>query len=116
MTVTTDRAVQGVVLLNLLEERIRDLWRYRAWYRRQRNSAHWSPLRIANDAELRMLVGHLRRARALAMPVVERLDPMTAAGDDDLPERRDRWNHIADDREADAWAGDHHVYPAGVGR
>lgn len=90
-----DRTVEGVALLNIIEERIGALWKYRAWYRTHR-WAEWPLRRVETDAELRALVRHLRTARRLARPVVERQDPVTAAlaalafgdhlaGLDDLP-------------------------------
>lgn len=75
---TPDRTIEGVVLLNTVEQRIRELWTYRQWCRRQRNSALWTPLRIEYDQELRALVGLLRRSRAAAAPIVEREDDFYA--------------------------------------
>lgn len=106
-----DRAVEGAVLLTVIEERVRELHRWEQWCRRQPNRAHWSPLRLEYRAECRALVRLLRKARALAAPVVERTDPVTAA-----KHRADCDCHYINSPAASEWAGDHHVYPAGVGR
>lgn len=82
-----------------LEERIAELWRWRTWYRQQRNSAHWSPLRHQHTDELRALVRIARSARRIARPIAARLDPIDLAA---------AAAPVADFR------GDHHVYPAGV--
>jgi hypothetical protein len=48
----------------LLEERVTELWRYRAWWRAHR-WADWPDVRREADVELRALVRLLRKARQL---------------------------------------------------
>lgn len=62
-----DRAVEGVVLLNAVEERIRELLGYRKWFRLNR-WADWPPERHDYDVELRALVKLARKSRAIAAP------------------------------------------------
>lgn len=53
----------------VLDDRIAELWRYRAWWRSHRWAEH--PLRrIETDIELRALVRLARKARDLARPAV----------------------------------------------
>lgn len=73
MTVTESAAIAATV-----EQRIRDLLAYRAIARRNRWSAEWSPVRKANEVELRSLVGLVRKARRMAREAEGR-DAVTAA-------------------------------------
>lgn len=68
--------------LAVVDERIHELWVYRQWCRKQRDAAHWSPLRVEYDAELRALVKLAKKARDLARPAIERADPVTLAKGD----------------------------------
>lgn len=66
MTTTTAAPVAApsdAELGRALRQRITDLLHDRAWYRRQANRAHWSPLRLETEAELRALVRLARAAR-----------------------------------------------------
>ena len=57
----------------VMEDRIRDLWKIRQWYRQNR-WAEWSDLRRENQVELRALVALGRRARKLAAAAPDPLD------------------------------------------
>lgn len=59
------RTVLGVVTLNLVEERIRELIRHRRWWRQNR-WADWPAERLDTDRELRALLALARRGRRLA--------------------------------------------------
>lgn len=65
-----------------VEERIRDLWTWRAWYRRQPNFAVWLDLARDNDRELRALVTIARRARRLAAAAPDSVDSWKRYRDD----------------------------------
>ena len=104
------RTVEGTVLLNLAEERIRALWRYRSWYRTHR-WAEWPLRRHETDAELRALVRLLRKARRLAAKAP---DPVTTAKAE-ADRHADCECHYINrqgDREypSDYFDGDHYVY------
>lgn len=63
----------------VLHDRIAELWRWRQWCRCQPNAAHWSPLRIEYETELRALVSLARRARDLSLPAIESFDAQAKA-------------------------------------
>jgi hypothetical protein len=60
----TNRSVEGIVLLNIAEHRIRQLWRARKWYRA--NPGRHLTEREADMAELHYLVAMLREARLVS--------------------------------------------------
>lgn len=91
------RHVEAEAYRATVDDRIAELIRYRTWYRTHRWAMTWPSYREHMD-ELRALLRLARKARVLARPALERLDPMTLAGADN------------------DWRGDHHIYPAGVGR
>jgi hypothetical protein len=71
------RTVEAVALLNVIEQRIRDLWGYRAWWRTHR-WADWPAQRAEFNAELRVLVGLLREARGIAGAPTDPIDAYRA--------------------------------------
>lgn len=77
--IDTDAALLGHATRLVLQERIAELLRYRQWCRRQPNAAHWSPLRIEYEAELRALVRLARRARDLSRPAIASAEAQTKA-------------------------------------
>ena len=58
-----ERAIRAHVTEAVVLERIAELWRFRAWYRRQVHQDYWLDLAIRNDQELRALVRLVRKAR-----------------------------------------------------
>ena len=67
-TVVEDQALRAIV-----EERVRQLWSYRQWFRSHR-WADWPQERRDLDVELRALVRLARKARRLAAPLVVEAD------------------------------------------
>ena len=67
-----DRTIEGVLLLNLMEERLRELWRQHRWY--QAHLGWIIESEMENRAELRFVLRFLRKARKDAMRVP---DPLT---------------------------------------
>lgn len=61
--VASATVIEDRVLAQAVRDRITDLLHDRAWYRRQVNRAHWSPLRLETEAELRSLVRLAQSAR-----------------------------------------------------
>lgn len=55
---TGDAALADVVM-----DRIRELWRFRSWYRARSDWSSFAGLRLANETELRCLVRLARAAR-----------------------------------------------------
>lgn len=64
------------MLQAVVEDRIRDLLRFRRWYRQQANFAFWMDLAHENDRELRALLKLTRKARRLTEGAP---DPVTLA-------------------------------------
>jgi hypothetical protein len=82
MTITerdVDRIARAHVTESLVLDRIAELWRFRAWYRRQVRWDMWMDLAIRNDHELRALVTLARRARRLTEGTELAPDDMTTA-------------------------------------
>lgn len=76
-----DRTIEAHATLTVVEERIRELWCFRAWFRRYPWATKVGDRRGLNT-ELRALVRLLRKARRLALAAQERNDPMTFAKHD----------------------------------
>lgn len=75
----SDRITRAHATETVLLERIAELIRFRAWYRRQARQDFWWDLARRNDVELRGLLAVARRARRLADAAP---DPMTLAKGD----------------------------------
>jgi hypothetical protein len=88
MTYGPTPATEGHALQVVVEERIRELLRFRAWYRANPYTVSW-PTRYENDAELRALVRLARRARDVAANAYP--DPITQAKGWTESERREAW-------------------------
>lgn len=69
-----DRHIEDQALRIVFEQRIRELWTWRTWYRTNR-LADWTELRREHAAELRALVRLARKARDLSRPAIRRADP-----------------------------------------
>ena len=74
-----------------VDQRIRELWAYRAWYR-QNHWAAWSDLRREHDAELRALVRIARAARKGAEAAARDYDSQVHAVEDGL-EDDEEWTN-----------------------
>jgi hypothetical protein len=81
-------ATEGHALQVVVEERIRELIRFRKWYRSQPYWSNWMDLARDNDNELRALVRLARRARRIAATAY---DPMTMAKQRDWTESEQRF-------------------------
>lgn len=69
----TALAIAGHAARIALEERIGELLRWRAWYRRQADWGHWMDLAVKNDIRLRELVAVARQARRISRPAIDRV-------------------------------------------
>ena len=67
-----DRTIEGVLLLNLMEERLRELWAHHRWF--QSHVGWIVESEMENRAELRFVLRMLRKARKDAMRAP---DPLT---------------------------------------
>lgn len=63
----------------VIEERIAELWAWRAWYRQRADWASFMGLRAEHDAELRALVRLARRARKIAAAAPDPIDSYRSA-------------------------------------